>query len=351
MMTIAAAAAGISAAVFFTTTVLLFRALKQTKAEMKELLRENETHETKARQQAENNDIYFKTDRDFNISFISEAGAKALGYAQEELTDRHLLGTLFENNEASQEFLLGTFNRIAKKQATLNSQILLKRQDGKNILMLARIRPLLNEVLKCDGLSFLCKDISQADSLKNKLTDFQSIDPVTDILNEQTFLRQFEHDFNLATRYNKEVSAIAAELKDVYDFIAKGIDFETADKMLKNIGALCLKTADKRGYAGRVDKTKIIIALKDTPRNEAKRLAAELFDSAVLSVRDLRIDAANAQMIVISYSNRKGFSDSFDAMTSRLQRHINMALRNKEYGVISSDKRPNGISDLENIKG
>lgn len=342
---------GFFAVLFLTTAVFLFRALKQAKAELKELLRENETHETNARQQAENDDIYFKTDRDFNISFISESAARTLGYDAQELIGRHLLGSLFENNEASQEFLLGTFNRISKKQSTLNSQLLLKRQDGKNILMLARVRPLLNEILKCDGLSFLCKDISNADRLKNKLTDLQSVDPVTGILNEQSFLRQFEHDFNLATRYNKEMSAIAVELKDIYEFIAKGIDFETADTMLKNISNLCLKIVNEKGYAGRVDKTKIILALKGSPRDEARQQAATLFDDAVHSIRDLRIDASNAQMIVISYSNRKGFSDSFDAMTSRLQRHINMALRNKEYGVISSDKRPDGFSDLENIKG
>lgn len=345
------AVSGFFAVLFLITAVFLFRALKQAKAELKELLRENETHETKARQQAENDDVYFKTDRDFNISFISESSAKTLGYDAQELTGRHLLGTLFENNEATQEFLLGTFNRISKKQSTLNSQLLLKRHDGKNILMLARIRPLLNEILKCDGLSFLCKDISNADHLKNELTDLQSVDPVTGILNEQSFLRQFEHDFNLATRYNKEMSAIAVELKDIYDFIAKGIDFETADKMLKNISNLCLNITNGKGYAGRVDKTKIIIALKSISRGDAKQQAEKLFDDAVRSIRDLRIDAANAQMIVISYSDRKGFSDSFDAMTSRLQRHINMALRSKEYGVISSDKRSGVFSDLENIKG
>ena len=55
-------------------------------------------------------------------------------------------------------------------------------------------------------------------------------------------------------------------------------------------------------------------------------------------------------MIVISYSNRKGFTDSFDAMFARLERHISMALKQKDYGIVSSDPRRPALVDLENIK-
>ena len=55
-------------------------------------------------------------------------------------------------------------------------------------------------------------------------------------------------------------------------------------------------------------------------------------------------------MIVVSYSNRKGFTDSFDAMMARIERHINMALKQKEYGIVSSDTRRPVVVDLENIK-
>lgn len=350
-MTAAAVILGCLTAALSLTAFLLFCRLKQTKISLQNLLRENESRETDAFKQADTSDVYFKADRDFHITFINDGGANALGSSAQDLTGKHLMGTLLENNDASLEFLLESFNKAAKKQTTFNTQILLKHQNGKTIPMLARIRPILNEVLKCDGLSFLCKDVSQADSLQNKLTDFQSIDPFTNILNEQTFLDRFSHDFNLANRYNKELSAVVIELKDIYGFIAKGIDFETADKMLKNISGICLENLSMHEYAGRVDKTKIVLALKDASRDKAQQLSFSLLEKAVQSIKSLRIDEANAQMVVVSYSNRKGFSDSFDAMAARLQRHINMALRNKEYGVISSDKRPNGAPDLENIKG
>ena len=51
---------------------------------------------------------------------------------------------------------------------------------------------------------------------------------------------------------------------------------------------------------------------------------------------------------LIAYSDRKGFTDSYDAMAGRLERHIGMALKQKEYGIVSSDR---GKTGLENIKG
>ena len=337
---------GVLTVVFAATSLVLLKSLKRLKAEIQELLRETTLAEEP--RQNDSGDIYFKIDDHFNLTFINDSGAKELGYQPEFLCERPLTETILENNKA---FLKEIFAKISKKQSTVTSQLLLKRQDGKTLLMLVRIRPLLNEILKCTGLSFLCKDLSQADRLKSELSDYQAIDPFTDILNEKTLLSRFEHDFNLATRYNKELSTLVIELKDIYSFISKGIDFETADKMLKNICTLCLESLPEEGYTGRIDKTKIFMVLKNTPRTKAAQLAGEILKASVEIIKALRIDEANAQMIIISYSNRKGFTDSYDAMIARIQRHISTALKQKIYGIFSSDSRQTTLSDLENIKG
>lgn len=347
-MDIVVAILAILAGAAVLTALFLFKTLKQTKASLQEFLIESENQ--KEAPKVEAGDVYFKIDDEFRITFVEENSAKVLGYAVEELIGRPIVGNLLEDSEGTKEFLKETFNNAAKKQTTFNTHMLIKRFDGKNLLMLTRIRPILNEVLKAKGLSFLCKDISKADELKNQLSDFQAIDPFTDILNEKTLKKRFEHDFNLANRYNKELSAVVVELKDIYDFIAKGIDFETADKMLKNVSSICLGVLPDDCYAGRVDKTKIVLALKDICREQALQKAIYLFGSIVPAIKNLRIDEANAQMIVITYSNRKGFADSFDAMLARLNRHISMALKQKIYGIVSSDSRRQDLVDLENIK-
>ena len=330
------------------TALFLFKTLKQTKASLQEFLLESETQ--KQNPKIEVGDIYFKIDNSFNITFIEEKGANLLGFSPELLVGKPVLGNLMEENDATVAFLKETFNKISKKQTTFNTQMLIQRQDHKTMLMLTRIRPILNEILKTKGLSFLCKDISKADELKKQLSNIQDLDPFTDILNEKTLKKRFDHDFNLANRYNKELSAVVVELKDMYDFIAKGIDFETADKMLKNISSISIKFLPADCYAGRVDKTKIVLVLKNYSREKALQIAIDLFERSVTAIRELRVDYANAQMIVVSYSNRKGFTDSFDAMMARIERHINMALKQKEYGIVSSDTRRPVVVDLENIK-
>ena len=347
-MNILVATLAVLAGAAILTAVFLFRTLKQTKASLQEFLVESETQKDAPKVEA--GDVYFKVDDKFNITFVEETGARVLGITPQNMAGKPLLGNLMEDNEAAEEFLKETFSKIAKKQTTFNTQMLVKRSDGKNLLMLTRIRPILNEVLKTKGLSFLCKDMSQADMLKNQLSDFQSIDPFTNILNEKTLKKRFEHDFQLANRYNKELSAVVVELKDIYDFIAKGIDFETADKMLKNISSICVMSLQDDCYAGRVDKTKIILVMKNCQREKALQTAIDILEKSIDAIKKLRVDGANAQMIVISYSNRKGFSDSFDAMMARLERHINMALRQKDYGIVSSDTRRPLLVNLENIK-
>lgn len=340
----------VAATAFLMTSVFLFKMLKQTKANLQELLRETEAPEQQTKVDA--GDIYFKTDEQFTISFAEESGIRELGYTIEDVIGRPLLHTLAEDNEANREFLQETFDKLSKKPATFNTQMLIRRNDGKNMLVLTRIRPILDEILQCRGLSFLCKDIALADSLNKKLDEFQSRDPFTDVLNEQALRQRFEHDFKLATRYNKELSAIVVELRDIYEFAAKGIDFETADKILKDVGDIAMTLLPEGGYAGRVDKTKIVMIMPEISREEARQAAVLIFDKSIAAIRSLRIDSANAQMIVISYSNRKGFTDSYDAMAGRLERHINLALKHKDYGIVSSDSRTTQSigADLENIK-
>ncbi len=329
---------------------VFFREWQQTRRSLQELLLEAEEAQ-KSQVEHTNGDVYLKIDEQFNISFIEESGAKTLGYTAAELTEKPIIGTLLEDVKANNDALNEMFGKSAKKQTTFNTQMLIRRKDGKNMLMLVRIRPILNEILKCKGLSLLCKDISKADSLQRELKDFQSIDPFTNILNETTLKSRFEHDFKLANRYNKELSAIIVELCDLYDFIAKGIDFETADNMLKKVSNICIASLPKDSYAGRVDKTKIVLALKNTSRKTAQELSEKIYKESVETIKKLRVDGTNAQMIIISYSDRKGFTDSFDAMYGRMLHHINMSLKNREYGLVSSKQKARSLADLENIKG
>lgn len=327
-------------AVLAAYIVFLSLKLKRINRSLKELLKENEQQTTDT--PPDKQDIFFKIDKNFQITFINESGCKMLGLAVEDIVGRPVLGTLIEDNAVNAAMLKTALNKICKNQSTINSQqAILNRHDKK--IMWCRQRPILNEVLDCTGISFLCKDISEVSQWQENLNKFQNTDPFTDGLKEEALLKRLEHEFKLAKRYNKEFAFAVIELKDIYDFISKGIDFETADKLLKNISDLCLKEASEQAVTGRLEKTKICIILNGNNRQQALELAQNLYPKAVLIIRGLGVDEYNAQMFIISYTNRKNFNDSSDAMLSRIRRHINTALRRHEYGVISSDVNGNKL--------
>lgn len=132
---------------------------------------------------------------------------------------------------------------------------------------------------------------------------------------------------------------MVVELCDIYDFINKGIDFETGDRMLKNVAELCLQEAGKEHWVGRFDKTKFGIVLNKTPRGKAVEMSQSLQDKIIQCIRSQGVDEYNAEMFVISYTNRKDYNDSADFMLARVRRHIQSALRSRQYGIISSDIR------------
>ncbi len=317
----------------------LRRKLRQIRASLKELLQENESQHSNL--QASSGDIYFKIDKDFNIVFINDSGAAVLGYAAAELVGRPAFGSLFEDRESGREALNAAFVKICKHQSTFNTQAVLVRRDGQKQLMLCRLRPILNEILECEGVSFLCKDISEARIWQDNLSQFQEKDIFTNILNETAILNRFEHDFRLAKRYNRKISCVVVDLRDIYAFISKGIDFETADKMLKVVSEVCVANLPKGANIGRVEKTKIYMELNGIGREEARAAAFKILDDAVAAIKTLRVDEYNARMIVITYTNRRNVNDTCDAMRSRMRRHINTALKHREYGVVSSDDRGN----------
>jgi len=321
------------------TAALLFlrNKLKQTSKNLKELIKENDNQQSNP--QTTSGDIYFKVDKDFTITYINESGADVLGYIPQNLVGQPVFGTLFDDKQALKDTLVATLNKMKKHQSTINTQVVLIRCDGQKQLMICRQRPILNEILECDGISFLCKDISEARAWKENLSQFQERDLLTNTLHDKAIAERLEHDFQLAQRYNRDFSCVVVELRDVYDFISKGIDFETADKMLKVVSDVCFANLTPNAYIGRVDKTKMFLILNGANRETAKGIAFKIWEEAVIAVKQLRVDEYNAKMMVITYTNRRNFNDSYDAMRSRMRRHINASLKLREYGVVSSDNR------------
>ena len=314
---------------------VLLNKIKQTNRTLRELIKENDGQQSNPGKTS--GDIYFKINKDFVITFINENGADMLGYESCELLNRSVFETLIEDTEGNRETLSNVLSKMCRNQSSINTQIVLIRKDGKKQLMQCRERPLLDEILECEGISFLCKDLSEAKAWKENLSQFENRDILISGLNEDALFERFEHDFKLAQRYNKPFSCLTVEMKDVYDFISRGIDFETADKMLKNVGDICFANLTPNANIGRVDKTKIVLVLNATAADKAFGIAEKISEQILPAVRALGIDEYNAAMFVIAYAAKKNYTDTSDALWTRMRRHVKQALKKKEYRIIDAD--------------
>lgn len=115
---------------------------------------------------------------------------------------------------------------------------------------------------------------------------------------------------------------------------------ETGDTILKNAAGYCVTTfKNPDTHIGRFDKTKIGIIFSRGNREEAAKGAEKLYKSVIEQIRRLNIDQYNAEMIAVSYTDRKNFNDTADNMLGRVRRHIGNALRSHRYGIRSSDSK------------
>ena len=322
---------------------VLYKKLFALQLQLKELLSEK-TSQSYEKAQTLTDDMSFKTDKDLIITFANDALCQNLGFKKEELIGKSVFGTLMEDSESIKSNVLGYTNKILKKTKIVNNEILLRNSEGQVLVMQCHQRPILNEILECTGISFICKNVSSAKEMQSKLLELSERDIITNALKQEAFFSCLEKDFNRAKRYNQDFALLVIETKDLCRFINQGISFERGDKLLKSIYNLCAEKTENKCTIGRFEKTKFGLILNDYSREKASTLAQEIYEDSKPIIKKLGVDTYNAQMLILSYTERKGFTDTEDNMLERTNRHIKNALRKHQYGVTTSDNNKK-ISD------
>ena len=320
-----------------------YKKLKALQLQLKELLQETSA-QAEDQPQPLTDDMNFKTDKDLIITFVNDALCQNLGFAKEELIGKSVFGTLMEDSESIKSNVLGYTAKILKKTKIVNNEILLRNKQGQTLVMQCHQRPILNEILECTGISFICKNVSSAKEMQSQLLELRARDILTNALNQETFLASLEKDFNRAKRYNQDFALLVVETKDICKFINQGISFERGDKFLKAMYNLCVEKTENKCIIGRFEKTKFGLILNGYSREKAAALAQDIYASSKPVIKKLGVDTYNAQMLILSYTERKGFADTEDNMLERTKRHIKNALRKHQYGVTTSDNDKKVIS-------
>ena len=311
--------------------------IKKLRQSFKEVL--NDLHNQMPKEQRNKGEIYLHLDKDMNITFMNDM-AREFFHLNPEKQKCSAADVLARETPANLTFLQNCLNRLSRNPETINNKIALKFPDNRIVHLKIRIRPILDEILNCVGMSIVLRDDSETELLRQKLKNIGRRDILNkDILNEKAFSPLMEREFNRCKRYNLNFSLIMVELRDIYDFVCRGINFETGDQLLIKAGRICHLVNAKNQKTARLDKTKLAIMLPETARENAAEIASGLYYPLVKMVQQLGVDKANAQMMVISYTNLKNFNDSPDALMGRLNRHIAQARRRRDYGIKSSDRK------------
>lgn len=311
--------------------------IRKLRKSFKELLQESRRQTPTEKRNIQN--IYFHLDDKFSIIYMNNTACSFFETTPDKILNQSALGTIFENTPANVAYLTACLNRLQKHPETINNEIIVTPNGNTKVLMKIRIRPILNEILNCIGMSIILSDIVETQKLQNKLLNLQERDILNNkILNENALFRKFEKEFNRCNRYNKNFSLVVLELKDIYDFICKGINFETGDKLIIQAGKLCYQNTNAKRIVGRFNKTKFAILLPNEPRETAANFAQNLYYPLLKTIQFFGVDRYNAEMFVISYTNRKNFNETPDTLLGRINRHISLALKARSYGIKSSDK-------------
>ncbi len=320
----------------------LKRKITKLQNSFKELLQESRRQTPREQRNKEN--IYFHLGAGFTIDYMNDVACRFFGMTAEDATGQPASGRLWEDTPANQAYLSSCFHRLQKNPETINSDIVVLNKDRKKTTMRMRIRPILNEILECTGMSIVLKDVSEEEKLRSKLKKLQEKDVLNSrILNETALFQKFEKEFSRCKRYNLDFSIVVLELKDIYDFVCRGIDFETGDRLIFQAGKICSMNAGAKRIAGRFNKTKFAILLPQETRETAAELAQNMYYPLLKMIQASGIDRYNAEMFVLSYTNRKNFNETPDTLLGRVNRHIANALKKREYGIKSSDRNKNDI--------
>ena len=184
-------------AVLITTFIFMTNKIKKLRIEIKKLIKENE-NENKS-ENIISDDLIFKTDEDLIITSVNDNLLYILGFAENELVGKSIIGTIIEDKENIKANLKRYANKVLKKADIINSEMLIIDKKGETHLVYCHQRPILNEILQGKGICFVCKNIAQNKELKIKATEIKNIDALTEALNKEAFIERL--DYNRSSQY------------------------------------------------------------------------------------------------------------------------------------------------------
>jgi PAS domain S-box-containing protein len=135
-------------------------------------------------------DLYYRSDKDGNLTMASPSGAKMLGYDSiQELIGKNIAETFYQSSQERKQFL----DILYREKKVADHEITLKKRDGTTVIISTNSQLLYDTAGNINGVEGFCRDISLRKQIER--AHLESEERYRNVVEDQTeFICRFTPD-------------------------------------------------------------------------------------------------------------------------------------------------------------
>ncbi len=223
-------------------------------------------------------DLYWETDADLRLTFVSERCSELLGVGAEQLLDR----TAAEGARLFGESWTTALQAMARGEGFRAVRLSFVRGDGRRVHLLAGGKPVRGDGRGLRGYRGTLRDVTAQQALTERLAHQAAHDQLTELINR----REFEHRLERAVASAEPAKPHVLLCMDLDRFkvINDSCGHAAGDAVLRDVAALIRARLRSRDSCGRLGGDEFAVLMEQCPL-EAALVVAEALRAGIANYR------------------------------------------------------------------
>ncbi|MDH3315766.1 MAG: PAS domain S-box protein [Gammaproteobacteria bacterium] len=218
-------------------------------------------------------DMYFTVTAGGTILSVNQFGADYLGFNKDELINTSVLDLIHPDDQPMVSAHMAQVFNEGVKESQLEFRKL--RKDESVLWVNERIRLLESEEGGRQELRIVCRDVTEARALSDKLSYQASHDPLTGLINRRELENRLERVLRLAQAGGSKHALCYMDL-DQFKVINDTCGHIAGDELLRQLGELLPGLVRKRDTLARLGGDEFALLMEHCPIDQAQRVAGIL---------------------------------------------------------------------------